>query len=378
VVDGAGRPIMTVEESGGSKGIKVYGSQGQEALVLQSDAGGYGQLRLSGPSGSGSLVMFVGSDGPVFRMGKDAKSFVDFTSQSASFRTPTVRVANLDDDKAFAEMKKDGTSIKAPFRVRDSADVEIAAVQNNADERGVVVYNAQHKYIAQLVADPSGNGVVMARDGKTGNGSGIRFEEGEPAFAMKGSDDKMFFHVERTGSRILGPLTVTDSADKPVMMVSDSFTEQVKDERGQSKDVTTTRGVHVLNAKGQTVARSAVDTDGNGYVIARDSSGKGATAGMIITKSGSQMVLTGTDGKARAAMKSTEGIIVYNPKGIPVGSIGSVSDKGYFELTDAAGNKMVEASSEPEGKGYVLVTPWQVSVAALGDPSVLRGGKKKQ
>ena len=70
-------------------------------------------------------------------------------------------------------------------------------------------------------------------------------------------------------------------------------------------------------------------------------------------------------------------VTIYGPRGGPFGSMNGSNGRGYLELNDAGGSKMVEASSLVTGKGYVLVTPWTASVTPGGDPSVLRGGKKK-
>jgi len=378
VVDAAGRPIMKVDDADdvGMKGVRIFGAQGQVAANLTADSGGNGYVGVRGAADNGLAVLFVESGSPIFRMQKvSGKNFVEINAESATLRTAAFRLASLE-DKAFVEMKKTGSTLHAPFIVLDGGDQEIARTQEGS-ARGLIVTNANRKAIASVLADEDGNGVLIARDGKSGYGSGIRFDDGEPVLALKSSDNKLYVHLQRVGSNLLGPLTINDTAGKPVMIVSDSVTAEVKDENGQSKAVTTNRGAHILNGKGQTVARAAADNEGNGYMLARDSSGKGATAGMIVTSGGSQLLLAGSDGKTRTAAKSTEGFVVYNAKGIAVGSLGSASSKGYFELSDAEGNKMVESSSQPDGKGYVLVTPWQVSVAALGDPSVLRGGKKK-
>jgi hypothetical protein len=55
--------------------------------------------------------------------------------------------------------------------------------------------------------------------------------------------------------------------------------------------------------------------------------------------------------------------------------LGTKADgKGYLELNDSSGLKMVEAGSLDKHKGYVLTTPYHASVTLGGDPSVLLGG----
>jgi hypothetical protein len=48
--------------------------------------------------------------------------------------------------------------------------------------------------------------------------------------------------------------------------------------------------------------------------------------------------------------------------------------RGYMELADESGNKMVEAGSLDDHKGYVLASPYRSSVGPNGNPSVLMGG----
>jgi hypothetical protein len=50
--------------------------------------------------------------------------------------------------------------------------------------------------------------------------------------------------------------------------------------------------------------------------------------------------------------------------------------KGYMELNDSNGSKMVEAGMLDTHKGYVLASPYSPSVEPHGDPSVLKGGGK--
>jgi TolA-binding protein len=52
-------------------------------------------------------------------------------------------------------------------------------------------------------------------------------------------------------------------------------------------------------------------------------------------------------------------------------------EKGFLQLSDSNGDAMVEAGVLDSHKGYVLASPYQASVDPHGDPSVLRGGKKK-
>jgi hypothetical protein len=54
--------------------------------------------------------------------------------------------------------------------------------------------------------------------------------------------------------------------------------------------------------------------------------------------------------------------------------LGTRKLRGYLELNDESGTKMVEAGALDDHKGYVLATPYRASVGPSGNPSVLMGG----
>lgn len=201
-------------------------------------------------------------------------------------------------------------------------------------------------------------------------------EDGEPVLKLRGSDGKSVLEAGRLGTKVNGPFTVNDSAGRPITVVQAETTSGVANEKGQVTTATSKRGVHVLNSDGQTVGRMAVEANGNGYVLARHSSGKGMSAILSISNTGGEVLVTGSDSNVKASVKSTEGFVIYNAQGTPLGSMGAVKDKGYLELNSATGEKMVEMGSLQSGKGYVLVTPYRASVSPHGDPSVLKGGAK--
>jgi hypothetical protein len=51
--------------------------------------------------------------------------------------------------------------------------------------------------------------------------------------------------------------------------------------------------------------------------------------------------------------------------------------KGYLDLDDADGAIMVEAGMLNSHVGYVLTNPAQPSSTPEGDPSLIKGGRKK-
>jgi hypothetical protein len=379
VVDAAGRPIMKVEDSNniGFRGVNVYGPQGGVAAGVSSDPSGNGYVNVHGGVGrTGGVAMFMEERGPVFRMLSAAnKNLAEFTSESTTFSAPVLRLTGTD-DKAFAEFKKDGAMLHAPFQVNDRADAKIVDIVDGSP-RGLTVYNKNRKEVVSIAADLNSDGLVVVRNKTAGYGTNVQFTDGEPEITLQGKDNKYFARLQRTGSNVVGPFTVNDAADKPVMIVQEERTTEVKDASGQTKPTVTSRGAHVYNAQGFVVARTSVDSDGNGRFVAKDSTGKGATVGMMITKQGSLVAVAGNDGKTRVSASASEGLVVYNSKGTPVGSLGATpGEKGFLEVNDESGARMVEAGSTPDGKGVVKVNPWQVRVDPLGQPSVLMGGKK--
>jgi hypothetical protein len=164
------------------------------------------------------------------------------------------------------------------------------------------------------------------------------------------------------------------------------------------------RGLLVLNGQAQIAAQATSDSTGAGSVKVLTPKGV-AVGGLLASESGGGLALTGPSGGASAVSLKVEptggkvrvfpagggsalaelageasggAVTIYSPRGGPLGSMNAGNGRGYLELNDAGGNKMVEASSQADGKGYVLVTPWTTSVTPEGDPSVLRGGKKKK
>jgi hypothetical protein len=80
---------------------------------------------------------------------------------------------------------------------------------------------------------------------------------------------------------------------------------------------------------------------------------------------------------AKPMVRVTPGAISFlGTSGSTIALFGSKGDraKGYLEINDGAGSKMVEAGSLDSHKGYVLASPYKTSTAVTGDPSVLKGG----
>lgn len=95
-----------------------------------------------------------------------------------------------------------------------------------------------------------------------------------------------------------------------------------------------------------------------------------------------------TSGSIFAAISSdatSAGLSIASTVSVPTGGavtgistpalfLGTRKLRGYLELNDESSNKMVEAGSLDDHKGYVLATPYRTSVDPRGNPSVLMGG----
>jgi hypothetical protein len=98
---------------------------------------------------------------------------------------------------------------------------------------------------------------------------------------------------------------------------------------------------------------------------------------MFADYKGSPIIELSDSGRSFLSMDKTA-ITFYGEGGAPLAVFGSKSRaKGYLELDDGGGSRMVEAGSLDSHKGYVLASPYQPSTTPQGDPSVLLGGGKK-
>ena len=170
----------------------------------------------------------------------------------------------------------------------------------------------------------------------------------------------------RTGhSTLTAPFTIVDAAGKPIMQVTDAVSG------------TASRGIYVFSASG--IGASAhigilPNAGGRVYVAIP---GNLPEAGMSMSDQGPQFSL---NSDSKTAMRMLPGgLYFYGTSGSPIALFGSKGDraKGYLEINDGAGNKMVEAGSLDSHKGYVLASPYKASTAPTGDPSVLKGGGGK-
>lgn len=159
--------------------------------------------------------------------------------------------------------------------------------------------------------------------------------------------------------QIVAPFVVVDSAGKPIMRVT---------EEGSGFS----RGIYVYGSKTVISAHLGADADGSGRVYVTKN-GELPMALMAVGASGPTFLLSGGGKHAVEIGKSS--MVFYSESGNPLSLFGTKDrGKGYMELNDSGGSKMVEAGMLNAGKGYVMANPARSSVGINGNPSVLMGG----
>jgi hypothetical protein len=155
------------------------------------------------------------------------------------------------------------------------------------------------------------------------------------------------------------PFVVVDHAGKPLMRVQDA-------------DESFSRGVYVFDSNGNSVAHMGVLNGAGRVYVSR--AGVLPEAMMAVTEKGPLFRLSAA-GKSMVKIDK-ESLAYYNDADTAIAVFGSKArSKGYLELNDDGGNKMVEAGSLQDHKGYVLASPYETRGGVLGDPSVLKGGR---
>jgi hypothetical protein len=238
-------------------------------------------------------------------------------------------------------------TVRAPFVVVDGAGKKVAEITDGA-LRGLVISNAGQQPILTAGVDAQG-GLLIVRDKTASYGVGIQFQDGEPEIVARGSDNKRFLELARAGANIRGPFNVTDNAEKVIVTVQDATASVAK---GNGTAVTMPRGLHVLNAKAQVVARVAADKDGRGYVLVKDASEKGASAIMLVDKNGSGVAMSNANGKVVTDVSSKDGLVLFNDAGDTLTEL----NKTHLWL-GADGVGLIEAGVLPDGRGVVRAGP---------------------
>jgi hypothetical protein len=171
------------------------------------------------------------------------------------------------------------------------------------------------------------------------------------------SDGHPYIQLWDEYASITGPLAVTDNAEKPILVVQDSTTTTVKDATGADKPVTTSRGLHLFNGKGDAIARVA-ERDGDGYVSVRQGgqgSGLGGVQGVLTAdKSGSYLGLVGQGKKLNVKLSTAEGgLELFSDSGATRAEL----NRAHLWLGNEGGDGIVEAGTLPDGRGVVRAGP---------------------
>ena len=160
---------------------------------------------------------------------------------------------------------------------------------------------------------------------------------------------------------VVAPFTVVDEDGKPIMRVS-------------VDDGTFSRGVYAFNEGGASVAHLGSSAFGGRMYVSRP--GKLPEAYLGVIDKGSQLKV-GSSGSNAALMLKPDDLTFLSDGNSVLALFGTRNrNKGYLELNDSSGSKMVEAGMLENHKGYVLASPYHTSVDPHGDPSVLKGGGK--
>jgi hypothetical protein len=160
-------------------------------------------------------------------------------------------------------------------------------------------------------------------------------------------------------SKIVAPFIVVDHAGKQLIRITEGG-------GGLS------RGIYVYNSNESIAAHLGAEADGSGRIYVT----KNGALPMVMMAVGSSGPIfhLGEDGKLAVGINKSS-LVFYNDSGNPLSLFGTKDrGKGYMELNDSGGSKMVEAGMLNAGKGYVMANPARSSVGINGNPSVLMGG----
>jgi hypothetical protein len=180
---------------------------------------------------------------------------------------------------------------------------------------------------------------------------------------------------------VRAPFVVVDAQDKPIITVKDGTAVVMKDIKTgkETSSAASNRGLDVLNAAGDVVARQAVDSQGHGYLLARKAGagqGFGGVAALLMaTDKGTELVLAHTDEKPRVNLTSGDrGLVLRNESGSIVAELNS----SELALNDAGGNPILKAGMLPDGRGVINMGPrlgGPMGPGQLGFPYRLVGRK---
>ncbi len=276
--------------------------------------------------------------------------------------TPTLVIGN---PAAGGETFGVGKSGAGFMTVRTSTG-KVGTALGQYQDGGMGVYVLAPDGVAvagSLALDVSTKGRLRVGDDQTGGASIGVGKSGAGFLVVRRPDGRTGVDVGQLEGR---PMAVSVFGDNQKELVS-----LRTDQKGGS--------VQVMTATGTTVGGLLASDSGGGLALTGPAGGKSAVSLSVSGYGGAVRVFPQGGGTAQAEFTTSAAggaIAAYNGTGAPIAMVGSKDGKGYLELNDASGTKMVEAGSTKNSKGYVLVTPWQPSSDTKGDPSVLKGGGK--
>ena len=163
---------------------------------------------------------------------------------------------------------------------------------------------------------------------------------------------------EQSAVRLTAPFTVVDSAGKLLMRVTDQG-------NGFS------RGTYLYDGNEKIVGYIGGDTSGGRVYATKNGL---LPQAMIAATDTPEVYLRGPQQKAGMTIDPVS-MAFYGDSGSPLSVFGTKDRlKGYMELNDGSGSKMVEAGMLNSHVGYVMANPSRSSVGVTGNPSVLMGG----
>jgi len=171
------------------------------------------------------------------------------------------------------------------------------------------------------------------------------------------SDGQRFAILSEEGANLRAPLFVTDNASKSIVAIQDDTISKIKDAKAVEQTLTTNRGLHLFNGKGDAVARMAM-VNGDGYVSARKGGqgvGLGGVQGALYSdKDGAHILLADTAGKPVVRLSSdARGLTFSNAAETVLTEV----NRTHFWMGNAAGAGIIEAGELPDGRGRVTVGP---------------------
>ena len=274
---------------------------------------------------------------------------------SAGIAIAGVTIAGLMSSRSMsAQGGAPGMTVKAPFTVVDDKNIPVLTVRSGSELRGFAVWNAAHQSVIEVGTAQAGEAEMVVRSRDRKQGAFLRMKFDEPELELRNSDNKSFVHLQRSGAALQAPLTVADPDDHPIAIVQDGPATTAA---ASPKPGALPRGVHVMNDKGTVVARAAADKDGNGFLIAREATGKGAAVAMLAGAGGGQLTVAGADGKVTADLASKTGLNIYNDSAAAVVEISGHTGSGRLWLGNLSGTGIVEAGMIPDGRGVIRAGP---------------------